>query len=186
MMKTLLIFLSMLTPLAYLILELFIFQSVADPIKYIYTVTGASATVILFFTITLSLMKKRINLIKYRRMIGLTGFFYAFLHFLNFFILDAELDFAFVIEESIDKPFVYLGMLALFILIFMAITSTKKLFKKYNKWHKLIYLALTFITIHFIMAQKSLSVLQFGFVLIILIIAYCKLYQYIVKKNRLN
>lgn len=186
MMKTLFILLGLLAPFIYLLLELFIFQSVADPIKYIYTVTGATATVILFFTITLSLIKKKINLIKYRRMIGVMGFFYAFLHFLNFFVLDAELDFVFVIEESIDKPFVYLGMLALAILIFMTITSTKKLFKKYNKWHKLVYLALTFITIHFIMAQKSLSILQFGFVLIILAIAYCKLYQYIVKKNRLN
>lgn len=185
-MKRVLILIAMLLPLAYLSLELFIFQSVQDPIKYIYTVTGASGATILFITITLSLIKKKINLIKYRRMIGLTGFFYAVLHFLNFFILDAELDFIFVVEESLDKPFIYLGMIALFILIFMAITSTKNLFKKYNKYHRLVYLALTLITIHFIMAQKSLSILQFGFVIMILGIAYCKLFEYIVKKNRLT
>jgi len=183
-MKRVLLFIILLIPLGYLSFELFIIQDVKDPIKYIYTVTGATATVILFTTISLSLIKEWINLIRYRRMFGLFGFFYALLHFLNFFILDAELDFSFVIKESLDKPFVYLGMISLFILIFMAITSTKKLFRKYNKYHKLIYLALVLITIHFIMAQKSLSILQLAYVVTILVIAYCKLLQQIINKNR--
>jgi len=183
-MKRVLLFIILLIPLGYMSFELFIIQDVKDPIKYIYTVTGATATVILFATISLSLIRKWINLIKYRRMFGLFGFFYALLHFLNFYILDAELDFLFVIEESLDKPFIYLGMISFFILIFMAITSTKKLFKKYNKFHKLIYLVLVLVTIHFIMAQKSLSILQFGYVITILIIAYCKLLQQIINKNK--
>ena len=183
-MKRVLLFIILLIPLGYLSFELFIIEDVKDPIKYIYTVTGATATVILFTTISLSLIKEWINLIRYRRMFGLFGFFYALLHFLNFFILDAELDFSFVIKESLDKPFVYLGMISLFILIFMAITSTKKLFRKYNKYHKLIYLALVLITIHFIMAQKSLSILQLAYVVTILVIAYCKLLQQIINKNR--
>ena len=184
-MRRVLLFIVLLLPLAFASLELFIFQNVKDPIKYIYTITGASATVILFATISISLMTKWINLIKYRRMIGLYGFFYALLHFLNFYILDAELDISFVIKESLDKPFIYLGMIAFFILIFMAITSTKKLFRKYNNFHKLVYLALFLITIHFVMAQKSLSILQFIYILIIIVIGYCKLLQYIVKKNKL-
>lgn len=106
------------------------------------------------------------------------------MHFLNFYILDAELDFSFVISESLDKPFIYLGMIAFFILVFMALTSTKKLFAKYNKYHKFVYLALVLITIHFIMAQKSLSILQLVYISIILLISYCKLLQQIIRKNR--
>lgn len=184
-MKRVLLFIVLLLPLGYLSFELFVLQDVKDPIKYIYTVTGASATVILFATISLSLMTKWVNFIKYRRMLGLFGFFYALLHFLNFYILDAELDFSFVVKESLDKPFIYLGMIALFILIFMAVTSTKKLFRKYNKYHKLIYVALVLVTIHFIMAQKSLTILQFSYVIIILVIAYCKLVQQIIQKNKI-
>lgn len=184
-MKRVLLFIILLLPLGYLSFELFVLQDVKDPIKYIYTVTGATATVILFATISLSLMTKWINLIKYRRMLGLFGFFYALLHFLNFYILDGELDFSFVVKESLDKPFIYLGMIAFFILIFMALTSTKKLFRKYNKYHKLIYLALILVTIHFIMAQKSLSILQFAYVVIILVISYCKLVQQIIQKNKI-
>lgn len=185
-MKRVLLFVILLLPLAFASYELFILENVKDPIKYIYTITGATATVILFISITISLMKKWINLMKYRRMIGLYGFFYAFLHFLNFFILDAELDFSFVIKETLDKPFIYLGMIAFFILIFMAITSTKKLYRKYNNYHKFIYLALIFITIHFVMAQKSLTILQFTYIIIILFVAYCKLIEQIVKKNKLS
>ena len=182
-MKKVLLFIVLLLPLLFASYELFILQNVKDPIKYIYTITGASATVILFSSITLSLITKWINFIKYRRMIGLFGFFYAFLHFLNFFILDAELEFSFVVKETLDKPFIYLGMIAFFILIFMSITSTKKLFKKYNKYHKLIYLSLILITIHFIMAQKSLTIIQFIYILLILAISYFKLLQQIIKKN---
>jgi len=182
-MKRILLFIIILLPLGFSLYELFILQNVKDPIKYIYTFTGVSATVILFASISISLIKKWINLLKYRRMIGLFGFFYAFLHFLNFYILDAELDFSFVVKETLDKPFIYLGMLAFFILIFMASTSTKTLFRKYNKYHKLVYFALILITIHFVMAQKSLTIVQLIYILLILFISYFKLLQQIIKNN---
>lgn len=184
-MKKVLLFIVLLLPFAFASFELFVLQNVQDPIKYIYTFTGVSSTVILFATITISCIKKWVNFLKYRRMMGLFGFFYALLHFLNFFVLDAELDFSFVLKETLDKPFIYLGIIALFILTLMAITSTKDLFRKYNKYHKFVYLALVLITIHFIMAQKSLSILQLGYITIILIIGYCKLLEYIIKKNKL-
>ena len=183
-MKRLLLYLISLAPLVYLLTRLFIIDDVNDPIKYIYTITGATATVIVFFSITISLIKDKINLMKYRKEIGLLGFFYALLHLLNFIILDAQFDFSFVIKETLDKPFIYLGMIAFFIILFMAITSTKKLYKKYNKYHKLVYLFLILITIHWIMAQKAISILQFSYILGILVIGYYKLLQQILKNSR--
>ena len=183
-MKRLLLYLISLAPLVYLLTRLFIIDDVNDPIKYIYTITGATATVIVFFSITISLIKDKINLLKYIKEIGLLGFFYALLHLLNFIILDAQFDFSFVIKETLDKPFIYLGMIAFFIILFMAITSTKKLYKKYNKYHKLVYLFLILITIHWIMAQKAISILQFSYILGILVIGYYKLLQQILKNSR--
>ncbi|PLY09333.1 MAG: ferric reductase [Arcobacter sp.] len=172
-----LIFLLLLLPSFILSYEVFYLQNVIDPIKYIYSVTGAIALILLFFTTTISLIKSWINLISYRKMIGLFSFYYAFLHFLNFIILDMELDFIFAFEETLDKPFIYLGMISFLILVFMAITSFGKLFKLYFKYHKVIYIALALTTIHFIMAQKALSIPQMGYVGIILIIAYFKFRQ---------
>lgn len=174
------ILLLLLLPSFILAYEVFYLQNVTDPIKYIYTVTGAIAIVLLFFTTTISLIRKKVNLIPYRKMIGLFSFYYAFLHFMNFIILDMELDFDFAFEETLDKPFIYLGMIAFLILIFMAITSFGKLFKLYFRYHKVIYIALTLTTIHFIMAQKALSIPQMGYVVIILIIAYFKFRQRVI------
>ena len=169
-------------PIVYLLIRLFILDNVNDPIKYIYTITGVSATVILFISIIISLLKEKINLMKYRKEIGLLGFFYAFLHLLNFIVFDASFDFEFILKETVEKPFIYLGMIAFFILLFMAITSTKQLFRKYNKYHKLVYLSLLLITIHWVMAQKSLNITQFIYIGIILIIASLKFSRIIFKK----
>ncbi|QKF76746.1 sulfite oxidase heme-binding subunit YedZ [Arcobacter defluvii] len=175
------IYLLSLAPLIYLNIRLFIFDNVNDPIKYIYTITGATATVILFFTISISLIKEKINLIKYRKEVGLLGFFYALLHLLNFVVLDASFDLDFIFKEILEKPFIYLGMIAFFIVLFMAITSTKQLFRKYNKYHKFIYLALILITIHWIMAQKSINISQYVYIVIILLIGFSKLFQQLIK-----
>jgi methionine sulfoxide reductase heme-binding subunit len=183
-MKRFFIYLLAFLPIVYLLTRLFILDNVADPIKYIYTITGAMATVIILFSITISMIKNKINLMKYRKEIGLLGFFYALLHLLNFVVLDAQFDFDFVIKETLDKPFIYLGMIAFFIVLFMAITSTKTLFKKYNKYHKFVYLSLILITIHWIMAQKAISILQFIYIGIILIIGYYKLLQQITNKYK--
>jgi len=169
-MKRIVIFIALLLPFLYLLWSV---QSANDPIKYIFTCTGQSAIVILAISLSLSPIKKVINLLKYRRMIGLFAFFYAFLHFLNFYILDAQLDFSFVVKETFDKPFVYLGMISFVILFFMALTSTKKLFAKFNKWHKLVYVILVLVVIHASMAQKVLSGLEYFFIFItIMLLGY--------------
>ena len=84
MIKRFFIYLIFFLPVVYLLIRLFIIDDVNDPIKYIYTITGAVATVVLFISILISLIKEKINLMKYRKEIGLIGFFYVFLHFLNF------------------------------------------------------------------------------------------------------
>jgi len=174
-MKRFFIYVLAFLPIVYLLIRLFIFEDVADPIKYIYTITGGSATIILFISIVISLIKNKINLMKYRKSIGLFGFFYAFLHLTNFIVLDAQFDLNFIIKETFEKPFIYLGMMAFFILLFMTITSSKQLFRKYSNYHKLVYVSLILITIHWIMAQKSLSIEQFIYIGIILIIGCFKL-----------
>ncbi|OUR73601.1 ferric reductase [Arcobacter sp. 31_11_sub10_T18] len=175
-MKTWSIFVVLLLPLFDLAFQVMVVE-VTDPIKYIYTYTGTMAIILLFTATSLSLIKNKINLIIHRRMIGLFAFFYAFLHFCNFYVFDAELDVDFVVKESLDKPFVYLGMISFSILIFMAVTSTRKLYRKFNKYHRFIYLVLILITIHFVMAQKALSIAQWVYLLLIIIIICFKIKQ---------
>jgi methionine sulfoxide reductase heme-binding subunit len=175
-MKKLLLAFTLLLPFVYLLYMLFVHE-VEDPIKYIYTITGSTALILLYITTTISMVKKAVNLLTYRRMVGLFSFFYAFLHMLNFVILDMELDFMEVLEETLEKPFIYLGMSAFLILLFMAITSLKVLFSKFYKYHKVIYLALLLASIHFAMAQKALNINQWGYIFIMVVIGVFKFLQ---------
>ena len=79
-MKRFFIYLIAFLPIVYLLIRLFIIDDVNDPIKYIYTITGVSSTAILFISIIISLIKEKINLIKYRKEIGLLGFLYLILN----------------------------------------------------------------------------------------------------------
>lgn len=176
MKKLLALNLLLLLPLAYLFYTLFM-QEAQDPVKFIYTVTGATALTLLYFTTSISLLKKRMNLLRYRRTVGLYSFLYAFLHMLNFIIFDMELDFGSVFKETLEKPFIYLGMGAFFILLFMAVTSLRIFFSKYYKYHKVIYLAIIFASVHFVMAQKALSINQYFYLAVMVLIGIFKLLQ---------
>jgi sulfoxide reductase heme-binding subunit YedZ len=160
-MKKAFLFSISLIPLCYLIYSV---QDANDPIKYIYTFTGISSMGFLLASLSITPLRKISNFLKYRRMLGLFAFFYAFMHFANFFIFDAQFDISFVLKETFDKPFIYLGMIAFLILLFMGITSTKKLFAKFNKWHKLVYIALILVVVHESMAQKVLGSLEYFFI----------------------
>jgi len=170
------IWLLLLSPLSFLLYRLFLVGE-EDPIKYIYTVTGGTALTLLFITTSISMLRRRVSFVRYRRLVGLFGFFYALLHLSNFVVLDMELDLVSAFKETLDKPFIYLGMLSFAILIFMAVTSLPSLFSKYYKYHKFLYAALLMASIHFVMAQKALSPLQWGLLAIIIVIGILKFLQ---------
>jgi len=127
-----------------------------DPLKFIADLLGITAIQFLIATLTVTPLKSylKINLIKYRRLLGLWSFTYAFMHSLFFFIADNEGNVSLMIEDAYKRPFVFFGLSAFLILFMMAITSHKKLFSKFVKWHKLVYLAAVFISLHYIMSQK--------------------------------
>jgi len=174
MMKKIALNLIFLSPLAYMLYSL---QSAVDPIKYIYIHTGSTAIVLLILTLGITPLKKVKNFLKYRRFVGLYTFFYALLHFINFFVLDAELSIAFVIKQTLDKPFIYLGMISFVILLFMCITSTRKLFRRYKNWHKAVYLVLIMITIHASMAQKVLSKVEYFYIFMAVVLVGYRVFK---------
>jgi sulfoxide reductase heme-binding subunit YedZ len=130
-----------------------------DPIKYMSDLTGKTALKLLIITLLISPLNRylHIRLIKYRRLLGLFTFFYAFLHAGVFVVVDQQLSPAEVWREVLEKPFITFGMGAFLILAFMAATSTKKLFARFVKWHRLVYLAAVLIALHYGMSQKVIG-----------------------------
>jgi sulfoxide reductase heme-binding subunit YedZ len=131
-----------------------------DPLKFIADLLGITAIQFLIATLTVTPLKSylKINLIKYRRLLGLWTFTYAFMHSLFFFIADNEGNVSMMIADAYKRPFVFFGLSAFLILLMMAITSHKKLFSTFVKWHKLVYLAAVLISLHYMMSQKVIGI----------------------------
>lgn len=130
-----------------------------DPLKFSADLLGITAIHFLIATLSITPIRSylKINLVKYRRLVGLWTFAYAFMHSLFFFIADNEGSFTLMYEDMIKRPFVFFGAGAFLILTMMAVTSPKKLYAKFLKWHKLVYLAAVFIALHFMMSQKVIG-----------------------------
>lgn len=147
-------------------------ESAIDPIKMIYSYTGIGAIVLLLLSLMPSSCKRlcHINLLPYRKTIGLLSFLYALLHACVFVVLDSEFDFVTIFEKSLKKPFIYIGVIAFTILLFMALTSFKKLFAKFSKYHKAVYIALLLALLHSFWAQKVAGVFEYSVIAIGLVL----------------
>jgi sulfoxide reductase heme-binding subunit YedZ len=59
----------------------------------------------------------------------------------------------------------------------MAVTSLRVFFARFFKYHKVIYIAIILASIHFAMAQKALSMEQWGYLGIMGMVAFFKILQ---------
>ena len=130
-----------------------------DPLKFTADLLGITAIQFLIATLSITPLRVylKINLIKYRRLLGLWAFTYALMHSLFFFFADNEGSLSLMYADMIKRPFVFFGASAFLILLMMALTSHKRLFSKFVKWHKLVYLAAVFIALHYLMSQKVIG-----------------------------
>jgi len=94
-----------------------------------------------------------------RRTLGLVGFAYASLHLATWALLDLGLDGAAIIEDLTERPYVMAGMASFTILFALAITSTrsamKRLGKRWNALHRLVYLAAILAVVHHFWLTKA-------------------------------
>ncbi len=130
-----------------------------DPLKFTADLLGINAIHFLIASLSMTPMRVylKINLVRYRRLVGLWAFAYAFMHALFYFIAENEGSFVLMYADMIKRPFVFFGVGAFLILAMMAMTSPKKLYAKFSKWHKLVYLATVFIALHYMMSQKVIG-----------------------------
>ena len=134
----------------------------ADPQEEMLHQLGLWTLIYLFLGLSITPVNKLFklpHLIKFRRMLGLYAIFYLLLHITLFFIFYLEMDFSFLLEEIIERPYITVGMAATILLLPLAFTSTKsmqrKLGKNWKKLHKLVYLIAILAIIHFIWQSKS-------------------------------
>jgi sulfoxide reductase heme-binding subunit YedZ len=156
------IFAAALVPAAALVYGYFTNDLTANPIDYITDTTGYTALSLLLISLSVTPLRRltgRNELIRLRRMLGLLAFFYACLHFSTWLVLDWFFDFASMAADVVERPFITLGMLTFVLLIPLAATSTagmiRRLGKRWQQLHRLVYLAGLTAVIHFWWVVKA-------------------------------
>ncbi|VAW98990.1 Protein-methionine-sulfoxide reductase heme-binding subunit MsrQ [hydrothermal vent metagenome] len=134
----------------------------ANPIEFITRGLGEWGLRFLLVTLALSplrLITKDTKYLRFRRMLGLFSFFYISLHLTTYIWLDQFFDWNEVWIDVVENPFITAGMLAYFLLIPLALTSTNKMMRRlrhnWKRLHKLIYFITGLGILHFFWLVKA-------------------------------
>lgn len=134
----------------------------ADPMKTLERTLGLWALRFLIACLAITPLRQSfgINLLRYRRQIGLLSFYYAALHLAAYTVLDQGLDFAAIIADILKRPYITVGMAAFAILVPLAVTSNNLSIRRlggqaWARLHKLVYIVIALGALHFVMVVKS-------------------------------
>ncbi len=124
-----------------------------EPAEYLVHYLGEWALYILFFTLSVSPLNRlfrKLGLVRYRRMVGLWCLAYAFLHSLAYPVFLA--DWANLVEDLVQRPYIIVGALALVVLVVLGVTSPQRMVRRMGRrWksvHRGIYAVLFLVLLH--------------------------------------
>jgi len=146
-----LVFLLCLIPVALVVGDAFGItgQLSANPVEDILDRFGNWAIRLIMITLAVTPLRQITGwnwLTRFRRMLGLFTFFYALMHFSTWLLLDRGLavdpafQWAAILEDLTERPFITIGFAALLLLSAMAVTSTNGMRRRMRRaWDKLHY-----------------------------------------------
>ncbi len=107
-----------------------------------------------------------VNLLKFRRAVGLLAFFYILLHFLCWIVLDMGLLVSQALGDIVKRPYVTIGMAGLLMLLPLALTSNNWAVRRlgaarWQRLHRLTYGAALAGALHYLWLVKAWPVEPF-------------------------
>jgi methionine sulfoxide reductase heme-binding subunit len=154
------VFVAALAPFAWLAFRALTGRLSVNPIEDLTLTTGIWALRMLVLTLAITPLRRLTGwnrLVQYRRMLGLFTFFYAALH-LTVYFLDQGFAFQYILADIAKRPFITMGMIAFALMVPLAITSTKgwirRLGKKWQLLHRLIYISGIAAAVHYLWKVK--------------------------------
>ena len=147
----------------------------ADPVKGLERALGKLGLQLLVAGLCITPLRKYtgLNLIRFRRALGLTSFYYIAMHFLTWIVLDMGLLLGQALADIVKRPYVTIGMASLLMLIPLAITSNNRMVRRlgaarWQKLHKLTYPAVTLGAVHYIWLVKAWPMEPFVYLAVVL------------------
>ena len=148
-----------------------------DPVRAIEWGLGLWALRLLIATLCVTPLRwLGLNLMRFRRQLGLVAFAYVCLHLLAWVTIDMGLRWEQILPDLIKRWYIVVGMSALTLLVPLAVTSNTASIrflgaKEWNRLHKLAYPATILAAVHFLMVGKvyTAEVLTYAGILIALL-----------------
>ncbi|UWQ54033.1 protein-methionine-sulfoxide reductase heme-binding subunit MsrQ [Leisingera caerulea] len=147
-----------------------------EPIKALEHEYGELALQLLILTLAISPLRRLLglNLLKFRRAIGLLCFFYVLCHLLVWLVLDVQI-LGQILTDIAKRPYITIGMGAFVLMLPLALTSNnlsvRKLGRTWSRLHRLTYAAAVLGAVHFVMLAKGFQIeplIYLGLVLFLL------------------
>ena len=156
------VFLACLVPMVWLTWDTLTGNLSANPLEDIRDRTGIWTLRFLMLTLSITPLRRITGwpaLIRFRRMLGLFAFFYAFLHFITYIWLDQFFALDAILEDITKRPFIIAGVTSFVLIIPLAMTSTRKWIgrlggKRWQMLHRLIYLGAAAGVLHYFWRVK--------------------------------
>lgn len=135
-----------------------------DPVKTLEHQLGLAALQLLLAGLLVTPLRRwtGVNLIRYRRAIGLLAFLYAALHLLVWLWLDLQLRWSEIGADLVKRPYVIVGMLGFACLVPLAMTSNGWSVRRlgaaaWQRLHRLAYVAVLLAALHYLLLVKVWS-----------------------------
>lgn len=150
--------------LALAVWTIYVALGTPDPAKVLERDLGTRGLQILIATLCITPLRwGGINLLKFRRALGLMGFMFITLHLLTWSVLDLGLRWDVILTDLTKRPYIIIGFVAFLALTPLAITSNNISIKRlgglrWKRLHWLAYPATLLGAVHFVMIGKVYTV----------------------------
>lgn len=145
----------------------------AEPIKALERELGEVALQLVILGLCITPLRRHlgVNLIRFRRAVGLLAFTYVSLHLLVWLVLDVQI-WAQIWADILKRPYVTVGFTAFLMMIPLALTSNdlslRRLGPRWRALHRLTYAVAILAAVHFIWLSKGFQIEPLVYLAVIL------------------
>jgi|TARA_R100000049_G_C1935632_1_gene79484 sulfoxide reductase heme-binding subunit YedZ len=150
-------------PVVWLVWQGFIGGLGVEPIRALEHELGEIGLQLLLAGLCVTPLRRYLglNLLKFRRALGLVAFFYITLHLLVWLVLDVQIP-AQIWADIVKRPYITVGMLAFVLMVPLALTSNnasvRRLGARWRRLHWLTYPVAVFGALHFVLLAKGFQI----------------------------
>ena len=146
-----------------------------DPVKVMEHALGERGLQLLILGLAITPLRRYagLNLLKFRRAIGLLTFFYILLHLLVWLVLDVQI-LSQIWADILKRPYITIGMAGFVVMLPLAATSNnlsvRRLGRRWQKLHKATYAVAILGAVHYVMLAKGFQIEPLVYLCVVLLL----------------